>query len=137
MKHVSHVLLRDPKYLVISELKLSFQTNTAHLAQAITLEKAIFGELRAKASLASFLAGIRSSLIVVLSTYDGDERVSISWPEMMSYVAGYKNPLVTLELLPTKIEATELAITRFLEDFDTSTSVDVRALCLPTLVAGR
>lgn len=109
-----------------SELRLWFQTSSLHLKRSGTLEKAIFGEIRARPQLATFLCGAMASLTVVLSAYDGHDSISMSWPDMMAFVAGYKNPLVALELLPPRIEATADAITEYLTEEENGGNTDVR-----------
>lgn len=102
-----------PFFSVVNELLVSFEVDAAALegrntgsnnkkeeVAAISMEKVVFGSIRKCKTLYSFISNSMSTLNVVLTTYNGARRNSMTWADMLSYLCDYRNPFVTIQLLP-------------------------------------
>jgi len=96
-----------PFFVTVNELCLSFVIDVKTTKKFGTIQKAIFLSLKKEGKLHAFLCNTFSLLRVTLSTYDGDTNIVLSWSEFLAHLNGYRNPYVTLELLPKKIDPVE------------------------------
>ena len=88
-------------------IMVTFTTKLSHsfrLARLVRSAQAIFLSLKKDRKLHAFLCNTFSMLKVTLSTYDGDVNIVLSWREFLAHLNGFRNPYITLELLPKEIE---------------------------------
>ena len=95
-----------PFFTVVNELTLLFAVDASSLSKA-SICRAVFGNLRQSKSLYKFLVNTISTLKVVLVSYNSGLRVSMNWTEMLAYLHDYRNPFVSLQLLPAEMQESE------------------------------
>lgn len=101
-----------PFFCLASDLVLYFELDSDALlgaadGQGTTIEKVVFGTIRKIKPLYNFLTASISSLKVALATYNGGRRIAMDWTEMLAYLCDYRNPFVTVQLLPKFVEPEE------------------------------
>lgn len=97
-----------PFFSLVNDLNLSFEVDEEHLRavegkKTPSLRSVVFSSLRNYQPLYAFLTQVRSSLKVVLSTYNSSARETFSWEEMLGHLTNYRNPFLTVTLLPKYI----------------------------------
>jgi Ca2+-binding EF-hand superfamily protein len=114
-------------FYILNDLSLRFEINNKQL-QAITddssstqltksserfenennkvlnIRNVIFNQLRGLKSLHSFLISIKSSLVVILSTYNSTIREVMNYDEFLLHMLNYRNCFLTVRLLPEYIK---------------------------------
>jgi hypothetical protein len=102
-----------PCFSTVNELTLSFQTDAASLeSHALknkisvpsSLKQLVFGSIRANRPLLTFLSNVVSPLRVVLASYDSGVRISINWTGFLAHLTNYRNPFLSVQLLPRFLE---------------------------------
>jgi hypothetical protein len=68
-----------------------------------SVRSVVFGSIRSQKGLATFLTQVKSSLKVVLTTYNSTLRETFEWDEMLAHLSNKRNPFVTVQLLPKYI----------------------------------
>lgn len=96
-----------PFFVLLNDVNLSFEIDKNSLSQNKTIEKVVFSAVRKNKPLVKFMTNVDSILDVTLSTYNGQKRQIMSWKEMVSYLLDYRNPFVTIQLLPKFLEPDE------------------------------
>lgn len=89
-----------PFFSIANELSLTFEISREFMQKALTVRKAIFGSIRKNRRLSNFLLNINPNLLVVLGVYDSDQMEVMEWGEMLAHLSEYRNPFVTVQLLP-------------------------------------
>ena len=87
-------------------------TAKAHATSKATkhnVEKGCFAQLiqlalNSLVDICAFLTSCISDLNVVLTSYNNDVRLLVSWTEMLAHLNGYRNPYVCAQLLPAFLE---------------------------------
>ena len=72
-----------------------------------SIQKTIFSAIKKERKLHNFLRNTYSCLKVTFSTYDGDVNILNDWSEFLAHLNGFRNPYITLELLPRRVRAIE------------------------------
>lgn len=89
-----------PFFSVANELSLTFEISRDFMQKAGTVRKAIYGSIRKNRRLTNFLLNINPNILVVLGVYDSDQMEVMEWGEMLAHLSDYRNPFVTVQLLP-------------------------------------
>jgi Ca2+-binding EF-hand superfamily protein len=92
-----------PFFCSVNETVLRFDVEAAVITDQ-SICRYIFGNIRKQKPLYSFLVRVMSSLNVVLSSYNSGVLVVMTWGSMLAYLTGYRNPFVTIQLLPRFLE---------------------------------
>jgi hypothetical protein len=114
-----HVAVHLPFFSLVNEYSLSFDVDDQLLCksknttrkhgshgheQRISIRNLVFDCLRKHKGLSAFVTSIRrSSLRVILSTYNNSLKEILTWDEMLAHLTNHCNPFVTIQLLPTYI----------------------------------
>jgi hypothetical protein len=93
-----------PFFCVLNDLTLSFSVDVATTQLSASVRSVVFGSLRSQKALLTFLVNVSSSLNVVISTYNCDSKEVFRWAEMLAHLTNYRNPFVTVQLLPRFVE---------------------------------
>jgi len=89
-----------PYFFTLNDLCLNFEVDAATAQAKGGVKKVVFSLLRSKKELAKILCSISCSLLVVISSYNGHERECLDWSEMVAHLTDYRNPFVSVQLLP-------------------------------------
>lgn len=93
-----------PFFFTLNDLCLCFEVDAASAQTKGGVKRVVFPFLRTKKDLSKFLCTISCSLRVVISAYNGHERECLDWPEMVAHLTDYRNPFVSVHLLPDFLE---------------------------------
>jgi hypothetical protein len=96
-----------PFFSILNDVSLSFEIDNNALSSTKTIEKIVFSSVRKNKALLKFITNVNSNIEITLSTYNGDKRQVMSWREMVNYLLDYRNPFVTIQLLPKFLEPDE------------------------------
>lgn len=89
-----------PFFSVANALSLTFEISREFMQKVGTVRKAIFGNVRKNRRLTNFFLSINPNILVVLGVYDSDQTEIMEWKEMLAHLSEYRNPFVTVQLLP-------------------------------------
>ncbi|RYH31540.1 hypothetical protein EON65_02390, partial [archaeon] len=97
-----------PFFYLVNGLNITFEVDEELLKPkaeqkdkaTVSLRSFVFSYLRSQKALYTFLMQVRSSMKVVLSTYNSTSRETFSWEEMLAHLTNYRNPFMTVQLLP-------------------------------------
>lgn len=100
-----------PFFYLVNGLNITFEVDEEQLKPKadqkdkppVSLRSFVFSHLRSQKALYSFLTQVRSSMKVVISTYNSTSRETFSWEEMLAHLTNYRNPFMTVQLLPRYI----------------------------------
>jgi hypothetical protein len=115
VRHINQILEEAdlPFFASANELTLDISvdatgaedTGTGASSGAATLTRAVrkvvFAALRARPALATFLSNTMSSLSVVMSTYNADAGVIMTWTDFLAHLSRRRSPYASIELLPS------------------------------------
>jgi hypothetical protein len=105
-----------PFFSIVNEVCLFFEASNEAVKKAGSLQKLIFGNIRKSSVLKNFLVNVISDMKVVISIYDADASETMEWKEMIAYLAGFRNPFVTVQLLPEYVEPEQGMISHVPDD---------------------
>ena len=93
-----------PCFVTVNSLYISFMVDLKMCNKFGTIKKAVMWYLKENKQLFNFLCNSYSAMTVTFSTYDGDVSSVSDWGDFLAHLNGFRNPYVTVELLPKKVE---------------------------------
>lgn len=109
-----------PFFTIVNEISILFEVSNDAVRQSGSIQKLVFGSIRKYKPLQHFLTNVITNLKVLLRTYDSDIDEAMDWKEMLAYLSDYRNPFVTVQLLPEYIEPINGVITQIPDDMKQS-----------------
>ena len=93
-----------PFFFTINDLCLCFEVDAAASKARGCIKKLVFGIIRNKKELSQYICQVTCNLKIVLHTYNGTEKEILEWSDMVAHLTDYRNPFVSVQLMPTKLE---------------------------------
>jgi Ca2+-binding EF-hand superfamily protein len=94
----SNALVKTPSAKILFEKENNKMLNIRHV---------IFNQIRSLKNLHSFLVSIKSSLTIILSTYNSTLREVMNYEEFLLHLLNYRNCFLTVKLLPEFIKPSQ------------------------------